>query len=172
MRYLLLFLISFPIYAEEEWYVPDYTVGQSAGYVGLLAGGVGYQVNDRHSVDLLLGYTPQIVAGEESVWSLAIKNSLRIAYPIYVGLNILYAFDEEDDSGTFVELPSKYPRRYYASTAIRTALYLGMDVVYEGHLFYFEVTSLDLYMETYLRSDLELDLKEVSTWSIGIKRPL
>lgn len=149
--------------------LPDYIVTQTGGYVGFTTLGVGYDINKHYQTDIVLGYVPALVGGE-NLWSLTWKNSMKLKthYGItpYVGASLLYSFDRS----TFVKLPDRYPRKYYPPTGLRVAPYMGLQYKNKKHALFFELTSLDHYLEAYIRSDGALHLKEVVTYGVGYKR--
>jgi hypothetical protein len=73
-------------------------VFQTAGYAGLASFGLGFDYS-RFSSDILLGYVPESVGGEE-LWSLTCKLNLTLfdiknrdtQYGIYIGVILLYSF--------------------------------------------------------------------------------
>ena len=152
-------------YHQQAWYEPDSIVTQTGGYTGLATIGVGYDIGKYYRTDVIAGYVPEIVGGED-LWSLSWKNTFvapkmgRIEP--YLGLNLLYSFDDD----TYVTLPEQYPRGYYPTTALRTAAYIGVSDL-SG--LYAELTTLDHYMEAYVRSDGELNYWEIGTYAIGYR---
>jgi hypothetical protein len=149
--------------------IPDYAVTQVGGYVGAHTLGLGYDINKYYQAGAIIGYVPSFLA-KEDLWSLTWKNSIgfykHTGITPYVGTSLIYSFD----SDTFVELPDQYPRGYYAATALRAAPYVGAQYKYERNVFYAEYTSLDHYLESYVRSDGELKFHEVITYAIGYRK--
>jgi hypothetical protein len=169
MKILLSLLLIFAssAYAQTNRQ-SHYAVTQVGGYVGLLTSGVGYDINHAYQTEAILGYTPWIVGGKD-LFSLAWKNSLKFqkfnGFTPYIGINLLYSFD----NNTFVEQPSKYPANYYPPTGLRLAPYIGLQYKEDKHAVYFELTSLDHYLETYVRSDNQLQLHEITTYGFGYR---
>ena len=168
MKKLLLIAALFStsaVYAQR-WSL----VSHSGSYSGFLALGADYKITRSISTTALLGYTPEFIAGED-LYSAALRTSIysdEVAKGAryYAGFNVLVSLFDND---TYILLPSKYPYRYYPATGIRSALYSGIEIREKNYSIYFEVSSLDLYTETYVRSNFNMDIRDVVTYGFGIK---
>lgn len=137
---IILFMLATSAYADP------FVVGQTAGYSGLLAGGGGYSWK-YFSTSIMGGHTPKLLAGEE-LWSATIKNQLQNGV-FHIGMAAHFSFDHD----TFWKLPSKYPRRYYPPSGIKTGPYMGVHVDFEPGIGLFtEVHTLDYYLELKARN--------------------
>jgi hypothetical protein len=145
-------------------YEPDSLVVQSGSYVGATAVGVSYNIDTYYHPEFIVGYTPSLIA-KYDILSLSMKNTfytLVQEVKPYIGHQFMHL---PFDSDVFILTPSRYPKDYYPSTAIRSAPYIGV----EYNSFYLEFSSLDLYLETYVRSDYNMKLHEIGTYGIGYR---
>ena len=110
---------------------PDYMVGRSYGYMGAMAVGAGYRLWDMMDADLSFGYTPRSLGGVviRQFNTMADFDVLDIEYEdkpwgtIKAGFGVIYGFDRD----LFGQLPKKYPKGYYAPTAIRYVFGVGVE---------------------------------------------
>ena len=120
-----------PVREELPWYVPDHVALQLAGSIGLVSAGPGWAFLDEAvEGELLLGWAPPLVAGEDFL-TLTLKGQwhpFRVEWrgwtlrPLTVGMLFSYTFGE----AYFVRLPDRYPDGYYwFRTGLRPALLLG-----------------------------------------------
>jgi hypothetical protein len=163
---ILLYLASFLACRsmDRPIYQPDSLIVQSGSYAGAIATGVSYNIANYYRPEFLIGYTPLFIT-KYDILSFTMKNTLYTSikdYTLYAGYQFLYL---PFDSDVFVIQPSRYPDDYYPPTAIRTAPYLGLE--YDN--FYLEFAGLDLYLETYMRSNFNMKLHEVGTYGIGYR---
>ncbi|MFP2929336.1 hypothetical protein ACLESO_29875 [Pyxidicoccus sp. 3LG] len=151
--------------AQLPWYVPDHAALQVAGSIGLVSAGPGWGFfGDRVDAELLLGWAPPAVAGEDFL-TLTLKGQwhpFRLDLegwqlrPLTVGLLLSYTFGDD----YFVTLPDRYPSGYYwFKTALRPALLLGASVgrpvsaMRLRHLEgYFELVATDYRLVQFLRN--------------------
>ena len=54
-----------------------YVVSQTAGYVGFVSAGAGAEIGNYWSTDLIAGFVPESVGGED-LWSLTWKNTANL----------------------------------------------------------------------------------------------
>ena len=144
---------------EVESRLIDYTVLQSAGYLGFIAVGVGKDFG-RHKINMLIGYVPEDVGGVE-VWQYNLKYDwhpfqaiqLETPYeniwidPYYIGMSIIYG----DHDDLFLELPEQYPSGYYPPTALRYTLNVGASLQHGRHTFFIEYSILDVNLVTFIK---------------------
>ncbi|MFP2904478.1 hypothetical protein ACLESD_05360 [Pyxidicoccus sp. 3LFB2] len=133
----LALLLASPVASAEvpedarPWFVPDHAALQLAGSIGFLSAGPGWGfVNDRLEAELLLGWAPPAVAGEDFL-TVTLKGEWHpflgtwrgwTLRPLTVGLLFSYTFGD----AYFVGLPDRYPDGYYwFSTGLRPALLMG-----------------------------------------------
>ena len=158
-----------PSAVAAEWYAPDRVVSQYGGFIGYLSLGVEYNLNERYSTSMIGGYVPEAIGGED-LWSIAWKNNLNLTndtpYVPYVGAGLVYSLDKD----TYVTLPSQYPEGYYTPTAYYFIFYTGLNVQIEGrHSLYFELSTLDYYLEVKGRDLYRVSWQDICTWGIGYK---
>lgn len=139
--YILAVVISSNTYASEPtapiaqekrlidtlW--PDHYTASSYGYLGTIGAGMGYQVFDNLTADLIFGWTPKYFGGEtktlatrfETGYSFTLNNlSIR---PI-VSTSILGAFGND----YFVLGPPKWRTGYYEPTRFRYLFSSGVEL--------------------------------------------
>jgi len=124
--------------AEEKgklaWYVPDRAVLQFAGSIGFLSAGTGWSfLQERLDAEILLGWAPQAVAGDDFFTIttrllfqpfLLEAGELRLR-PLIVGGFASYTPKED----YWITPPDRYNSGYYEfSTAIRIGVILGVQV--------------------------------------------
>jgi len=172
----LLLLAGYELHGSQEvMSLPSKTchlVFQTAGFAGFVSGGIGCDLGDRFTMDLLLGYIPEFLGGED-FFSFTLKASFAFlasrdidtGYRAYAGVSLIYSSDED----TFVVLPDKYPRGYYPPTAFRSAAYVGFETRVEKCSWYIEIASLDLYLEAKVRNWTQLGWDEVASLGLGFK---
>jgi hypothetical protein len=166
------------------WYVPDFARLQTAGFLGVVGGGVGYAAfDDVLNVSLMYGYSPESHSGKSvHAAKLAIDArpfDLRIdafrLVPVYVGGSVLYAFGKE----YFTRLPDRFARldhNYYPPTALHWDAHLGLELDYvpssgriERHGLYYEVVTLDSYLFSFLENSNSVGLEDVFSSSLGYR---
>ncbi len=169
IRMILTFLLLCATPARSETYVTS----QTGGYAGFTSLGLGSTFFDgAYNTAGLVGYVPEFIGGE-NLWSLTLKNDLRWTTsvgsfdytPIYGGFNLILSFDRD----TFWKLPGKYPENYYPPSGLFYAPMVGTELRYGKHSAYFELTSLDYYLEAYVRNSDYLTLADIFTYGVGYK---
>lgn len=150
----------------RPWYRPNHVILQTAGGMGLVAGGVGYTLlRDRLEADILVGFVPEKHAG--STLSIATAKLLYTPYtvplsekfvlrPLTVGVYVSYTHGTIND-----EQPGQYPKGYYwFSTDTRVGPLLGGRLTYNRPSAasltrqrrisaYYELGSNDLYLVSF-----------------------
>lgn len=169
-RLIILFLFSVNAYAGEF-----HLVQQTGSYSGFFTGGIGYET-PYYTPEVLVGYVPSVVGGED-IYSITSKNSFHynmcMAVPLarcirpYAGLSFVFSLF---DSDTWIKQPDQYPDGYYPPNGVRTAPFVGLELITSGkHSLYIEAAALDLYLETWVRSDGAMDIRDASTYGFGWK---
>ena len=166
------------------WYVPDFAKLQTAGFLGSVGVGFGYALfNDITNVSLLYGFTPATRAGHNvhaAKLALDVRpfdlrlNAFRLV-PLYVGASLLYAFGSE----YFTRLPDRYARidqKYYPPTALHWSAQLGLELDYvpargaiERHGVYYEVVTIDSYLDSLFQNSSRIGLTDVFSSSVGYR---
>jgi hypothetical protein len=146
--------------------------GRMGGYLGFISLGLGLSNDDRtYRGEALLGYVPTFLGGEE-LWSLAVRGDIVFAslydnkLKLYGGTGLIGSFDKD----TFILLPKQYPAGYYPSTGIFVAPYIGSEwSIGDNSAVSFEVTTLDFYLELYVRNPDYLAFRDIVTYGVGYK---
>jgi hypothetical protein len=149
-------------------------LAQTGSYSGALTLGLGYQ-KSYFTGEVMAGYVPEKLGGED-LYSASFKS---IFHPnscapiivrctrVYGGVNVVLSLF---DSDTFILQPSQYPAGYYPPNGVRAAIFAGLEFFTSGNYsFYAEISSLDLYLETWVRSDYKMSIESVTTYGIGYK---
>jgi len=166
---ILCFLVSSTAAAGDFHFL-----AQTGSYSGALTLGLGYQ-KTYFTNEVMVGYVPKRLGGED-LYSASFKS---IVHPnsctpiigkcvrVYGGISgILSLFD----SDTFLVQPEQYPAGYYPPNGIRAAAIVGLEFLMTNtHSLYVEISSLDLYLETWVRSDYQMSIESVSTYGVGYK---
>lgn len=137
--------------------------------MGLLS--IGYGKTSKYfDNSIAIGHTPD-PSGD--ILSVAGSSAVKTDVPIfnrklspYLGISLVGILNDRD---TYIILPKKYPEGYYPPTGIRSSLFTGMQYGNDDVAIFFEVSTLDLYLETYIRSDYNLEIQEISTYGLGWK---
>lgn len=157
-----------------EHRVDSYLISQIAGYSGLVAFGAGSDFGHYWTTDLMIGFVPEAIGGE-NLWSITFKNTIHPeSYlidddfswrPIYLGVSVIYSLDKN----TFVNQPDKYPDEYYPPTGLVFSPLVGTMMKYKNHAAFIEIASLSYYREQYETSTSSLDPVEIHTFGFGYK---
>ncbi|MGC3996417.1 MAG: hypothetical protein QM767_02335 [Anaeromyxobacter sp.] len=132
---LLLATLLAPSVAVAGWgaLVPDRAKLQVAGQLGLVAPGVGYAfARDRLETDLLVGWVPESIAGQDLYlftgkltwlpWRVHLGERWLLR-PFTAAVALTYTLGGE---GFWLRLPDRYERGYYElPTALRATFGLG-----------------------------------------------
>lgn len=170
------------------WYRPRHVVVQTAGGIGMVAGGIGYSFwRDRAEADVLVGYVPKKYAGSSltiatakflyTPFKLALSPRLEVR-PLTVGVYVSYTHNTIND-----EVRGQYTKGYYwFSTDTRVgAILLGGRVSYlrteraSGRTRrlsgYYELGTNDLYLTSYVLNGNYRSLSplDILTLGLGIK---
>ena len=161
---------------RKPFYVPDTVVMQTAGYLGALSVGAGYQVTSRYSLDIGFGYTPKSLGGK-AIRSISVKNSFDLLpwvtqsapeWSFNLGLGALFGLDRD----LFFILPKQYPRYYYPPTALRGLLFGSFGYTFDsGVLCYLEWSLHDSEIAGYVRSPYA-NPDDIGSYGIGVRWPL
>lgn len=167
---------------ERPWYMPDLISLQTAGYIGYIAGGIGFlSFNRSWESTLFYGYVPEDIGGRE-IHTLSWKNSvypinfsigdLCEISPLYLGMTFLFAMDKN----VHWQYSTDCPDWYYPPTGTHAALNIGIQILLRSslctiiHGFYAEITMLDTYMKAYFWDDHEhLRFNDCATLALGYK---
>ena len=160
---------------EKPFYFPDTFVAQSAGYLGALSLGVGYQVNPVFGFDIAFGYTPKNIAGRP-IRNISFKNTFDLMawlneeptpWSMQIGLGGLYGIDRD----LFVVLPEQYSPFYYQPTALRGLVYGSVAYTFPSQIqTYFEMSFHDSEIAGYFRSPYD-NPKDLGSYGIGVRWP-
>lgn len=169
---------------RRPWYLPSHVVLQTGGGLGMVAGGAGFTLKDRLELDVLVGYVPEKHAGSAlslasakllySPWTLPIKDKWSVK-PLTVGGYISYTHGTIND-----EKPNQYPKGYYwFSTDTRIGPVLGSRLSYalpptaSGYArnlsAYYELSTNDLYLVSYVQNRKSLSPADILVLSLGLK---
>lgn len=169
MKYIALLIFAlFGSQAKAEY---SFTM-QTGAYNGVIGLGIGKHF-ESYKTEILLGHVPQFMDVRD-LWNLSWKNHVssrpRIidysSISFYGGINTIAALGNKK---TYIFLPDQYPDGYYPPTGLRVAPYAGFETRRGNFSTFFEVTSLDLYLETYVRSNFNMDISEVVTYGFGVR---
>ena len=171
--------------------IPRQGVVQTAGNMGLVSVGVGwnYGHRDRWETDLLLGFIPKYDSSRPKAtltlkenflpWRLSVGGRGWNVEPLACGLYVNTVFGHE----FWQKQPSRYPKGYYKmlSTKFRANLFLGQRVTYEiparrrsfvrSLTAFYEVSTCDLYIRLMFQ-DRSVRLSDVRGLSLGLKMQL
>ena len=171
MKYfIIVLLMQFSIAKADvlDYIIPDYVVSETGGYVGFYSIGIGYTYFDLFNYELIYGYVPDIIGGEEL--ELVTLRYYVESYGVRLGLGGVFSLRDND---TFNRLPSQYPKGYYPATGMYSTLFLGYEHDIDNRLKVFaEITTLDYYLEAASRSGGYLELYELGTYGLGVKYAL
>ncbi|RSK48075.1 hypothetical protein [Hymenobacter rigui] len=166
------------------WYRPNHVVLQTGGGLGMIAGGAGFSLKDRLDLDILIGYVPEKYAGSAlslasakliySPWSLPLHDKLTLK-PLSVGGYFSYTHGTIND-----EEPDQYqPGYYWFSTDTRVGPLLGSRLSYalpatasgrsRNLSAYYEFSTNDLYIVSYVQNRRGLSPADILTLSLGLK---
>lgn len=144
--------------------IPNQTVLQYAGSIGLFSVGLGWHYGRAHrwETDLLVGFVPRYASQSAKAtftvkerfipWKIPVGRWWTVE-PLTAGLFFNTIFGED----FWAREPSKYPKSYYGfSTKIRTNVFLGQRFCYliplkkrlthKSVAFYYELSTCDLYV--------------------------
>lgn len=166
------------------WYRPSHVVLQTGGGLGMVAGGAGFSLKDRLDLDILVGYVPEKYAGSAlslvsakllySPWSLPLRERLTLK-PLTVGGYFSYTHGTIND-----EEPNQYnPGYYWFSTDTRVGPLLGSRLSYalpatatgrsRNLSAYYELSTNDLYIVSYVQNRRGLSPADILVLSLGLK---
>ncbi|WP_426489723.1 hypothetical protein [Hymenobacter sp. 102] len=170
--------------SARRWYQPAHVVLQTGGGLGMVAGGVGFSLKDRLDLDILVGYVPEKYAGSAlslasakllfSPWTLPLSPKLSVK-PLSVGGYFSYTHGTLND-----EEPNQYqPGYYWFSTDTRIGPLLGSRLSYalpptasgrhRNLSAYYEFSTNDLYLVSYVQNTKSLSPADILTLSLGLK---
>jgi hypothetical protein len=168
----------------RRWYQPAHVVLQTGGGLGMVAGGAGFSLKDRLDLDILVGYVPEKYAGSAlslasakllfSPWTLPVSPKLSVK-PLSVGGYFSYTHGTIND-----EEPNQYqPGYYWFSTDTRIGPLLGSRLSYalpptasgrsRNLSAYYEFSTNDLYLISYVQNTKSLSPADILTLSLGLK---
>lgn len=151
---------------------PDHMELQTAGYMGEMGFGIGYEPTSWYDVGLVYGYSRKSTSGREVI-SWTWKNTfLPYTFPIGNGLELKptagvgLIYGQSPD--LFAVLPQRYPRKYYAPTAIRYYISAGAKVVYEEkHALFMSLNYLDTELTIYYFNRDWIDFETLGSLALG-----
>jgi len=163
--------------------VPNYVNFQYAGNLGAYIIGVGYYLNPKRTLDLVIGYGYT----SEHKATIRIHNvfakgiyfpytwSLKKRWFLSPQLGVAISRQFSGGTNTFTRLPKTYPDGYYAPNAYRFHLNFGLrvrksigeDTFIKAVDFYIETTTNDLYL-SYLLKSTEVGLGNVFSMALGV----
>ncbi|MCC2545702.1 hypothetical protein LJY25_04535 [Hymenobacter sp. BT175] len=170
---------------ETPWYRPRHLILQTAGGVGMVAGGVGYSfAKDKLETDILVGYVPKRYAGSTlsiatakfmyTPFALPLGEKLRL-HPLTVGPYLSYTHGTIND-----EERGQYTKDYYwFSSDTRVGFLAGSRLTYlrgtgatgrpRNVSAYYELGSNDLYLLSYYGNRRGLGIGDILTLALGLK---
>ncbi|GGF03241.1 hypothetical protein [Hymenobacter cavernae] len=201
MKHLLLFVgllvtwISSSAQAQSDtptprrWYVPQHAVLQTAGGIGLVAGGAGYTLGSkrRWDVDALVGYVPGKYTGGRAFSIFTLKGTYAPfclpvqtrwqVQPLTLGLLTNYTPSAMLNRSRDDKYP--YKNYYWWSSTVRLGVFLGgrvgreLPVSQDGRArmvsAYYELGTNDLYAVSLLPNTKGLSLGQILTLGLGVK---
>ncbi|MDO7875559.1 hypothetical protein Q5H93_12520 [Hymenobacter sp. ASUV-10] len=171
----------------HKWYRPTHLQLQTGGGLGMVAGGAGYDLDKKKSLelDILVGYVPKYYGGSTlslasakamySPWRVPISEKIELL-PLTAGLYFSYTHGTIND-----ELPGQYSADYYwFSTDTRYGPLLGSRLTFLGPPIkatgqprkisaYYELGSNDLYIISYVQNTKALSIGDILTLALGVK---
>ncbi|OUJ76202.1 hypothetical protein [Hymenobacter crusticola] len=174
--------------SRQPWYVPEHAVLQTAGGIGMIAGGVGYALgaHRRFDADVLIGYVPGTYTGDRafgiftlkgtySPFTLPVDTHWQIK-PLAIGALINYTPSQmlnrsRDDKYS-------YKNYYWWGSTVRLGAFLGGRVGYGFNTrtgrkrvasAYYELGTNDLYFVSLLTNTKGLALGQILTLGLGVK---
>jgi hypothetical protein len=167
----------------RAWWLPDHVKGQTAGNLGVVAGGVGYAWHGRRlEADLLVGWVPESVAGRHLVpvsakvtWQpLRWEREGWLLRPL-AGAQLTYTPGDE----FFVLLPERYPDDYYqVPTALRAGVVLGGSLsrrvrgTFSELGVFWELVALDVALADWVRNPRTVGPTDVFSLALGLRAAL
>lgn len=169
---------------KRPWYRPQHLMLQTAGGMGMMAGGAGYRFwRDRAEADLLVGYVPKKYAG--SALTIATVKFLYTPFtvplspkfefrPLTVGTYVSYTHNTIND-----EARGQYTKGYYwFSTDTRVGVLLGGRLSYHcprasaGRTrrlsAYYEFGTNDLYLSSFVPNANYRSLSPLDLLTLGL----
>jgi hypothetical protein len=165
---------------RPKWYIPDALDLQYAGSIGFLSAGAGYDIiHKKASIDILFGYLPRAIGGNDIStitlkftalpWKIRAGDNTTI-YPVTVGTFFSYTMGEKYSS----DLPSWYPDGYYWwSEAVRVNIFVGGKVrhkfsknIWEA---YYEVGTNELKLVSYVQNTGYLTVWDILHAGAGVR---
>lgn len=166
--------------------VPNLSIFQYAGDIGMLSIGTGWDYGRRNQWEtyLMLGYTPRHNTPDEyftlslketyTPWTISLWRDARLT-PLFVSLTVSTLLNGE----FWVKNPSRYPSGYYSfSSKIRFHIGLGQKIRFSNlqhrsHwfkdvAFYYEVSSSDMYIFQKIRNK-SIPLGDIICLAVGIQ---
>lgn len=167
--------------------IPSQTIMQTAGNMGLVSLGLGWDYGRREQWEthLLLGYIPKHDSSNGKLtmtlkltfrpWQLKAYKDLYFE-PLTTGLYLNTVFGTD----FWGSQPSRYPNSYYdfLSTKVRINVFLGQQLTWNiPHLLqrkrksvtlFYEVSTCDLYLRTYA-TEKDIKLSDILGLSVGVK---
>lgn len=167
-----IFLIAICMFWSSVSYAGTVFSTHTGSYLGFAAVGLGLATQDKsYTTHAVLGYVPALIGGED-LWSLTLRGEASLAtwkdekIRLYGGGGFIASFDAD----TFVVLPAKYPAGYYPSTGLFFTPYIGTEwMVGRNSSMYFEVASLDFYLELFMRNPDYLKIQDIATYGVGYR---
>jgi len=172
----------------RPWYVPHHAVLQTAGGIGMLAGGAGYALgaHRRFDADVLIGYVPGKYTGDRAFGIFTLKGTYSPftiptsspwqIKPLSVGALVNYTPSQMLNRSR----DDKYPHKnyYWWSSTTRLGAFVGGRI---GREFatrqgrtrtasaYYELGTNDLYFVSLLTNTKGLTLGQILTLGLGVK---
>lgn len=169
-----------------EKLIPRYSKLQFAGGMGFCSLGMGWEYgkNKQWETDLLIGYIPKF-SSDRSSFSFTLKQNFlpwRIPLnerfdfePLETGLYMNKVFAED----FWTAEPKRYGGAYYKfATSLRFSVFLGQritlhinkyDPLWKSISFFYEISTNDLYLISYIGNSHALKLQDILILSFGLK---
>ncbi|TDQ82898.1 hypothetical protein [Sphingobacterium yanglingense] len=182
ITFFLCLLLSFSLSAETidsttsklYKFIPNSTILQFAGNIGMFSTGVRYVTPNKHwKGAFLYGFVPARYAADKPIHSVTVKGQYSTMNHRYgptiqiewlnVGLWYNYSFGRS----YFSNLPRHYDDGYYYfPTAINIGLTLGSELRHKKWGLYYEIGTTDKRVINFVKSPKAVSFREI--WNIGI----
>ncbi len=174
MRLFILSLFIFSFNASARYV--DQMKLQHAGEIGYIAFGLGKVISKNYSFDILYGYVPADIAGNE-IETYSFKNDykvyryekLKYLSTLYIGINFYHVIGLKYQTSRF----GSYPRNYYRMSSIRVMPYLGLSVTLKNKKddLFLESGVNDVWLVNYYNNPDEINLSDYASLALGWKHP-
>lgn len=179
-------LTTTALHAERPWYRPKHLVLQTAGGIGMISGGAGYEfLKNRLEIDALIGYVPKKYAGSAlstftgkalySPWRVALGQKWQLL-PVSVGAYFSHTHNTIND-GVKGQYSADYywfsHDNFYGPLLGSRITFLAPPIRATGQprkiSFYYELSTNDLYILSYTTNTSGLNFGQTLVLGLGLK---